>query len=91
MQAGDHTLVVTGTGADGRTVTMAIGIVVTNTVAKAAGNPAPKPHGGAWRWLIPVGAFAALILAFLIVWRRRRNGDRTSTGFRGGLSHPVAK
>jgi hypothetical protein len=74
MVAGDHTLVVTGTSASGRTVTMALGIVVTATKAlTAADSPAPKSHGGgAWWWLIPGAAFAALVLAFVIVWRRRR-------------------
>ncbi len=92
--AGDHTLVVTGTSASGRTVTMAIGIVVTATKAlTAAGSPAPKSHGGGawWWWLIPGAAFAALSLALLVVWWRRRNGDRLASGSRRDLSLPVTK
>jgi hypothetical protein len=74
IAAGDHTLVVTGTSASGRTVTMALGIVVTATKAlTAADSPAPTSHGGgAWWWLIPGAVFAALVLAFVIIWRRRR-------------------
>ena len=84
----------TGTSASGRTVTMAIGIVVTATKAlTAAGSPAPKSHGGGawWWWLIPGAAFAALSLALLVVWWRRRNGDRLASGSRRDLSLPVTK
>ncbi len=89
ITAGDHTLVVTGTSASGRTVTMAIGIVVTATKAlTAAGSPAPKSHGGGTWWLIAGAAFAALVLALLIVWWRRRS---PASGLRRDLSVPVTK
>ena len=75
MLPGPHTLVVTGTSAQGQAATMSVGILVTapSAVTQSAGVVVPAA-GVSWWWLL-VGAAVLGLGLFFLVWRRRKQDD----------------
>ena len=78
MLAGNHTLVVTGTAADGKAAQMKVGIMITAPTQKVLG-PVPAAASSSstnWLWwMLPFVALAAFAPLLFIVWRRRRRED----------------
>jgi LPXTG-motif cell wall-anchored protein len=76
MLPGPHTLVVTGTTAQGKAATMSVGILVTagsGAFTQGAGVVVPAA-GTSWWWLL-VGAAVLGLGLFFLVWRRRKQDD----------------